>query len=104
MNQSPGPNTQAPPGSQVTIYVSAAASVPDVRGLPQASAEASLQSSGFKVSAETVAGPAWDRPPGTVWQQTPNANTTAAPGTTVTILVQPAASAPATPTGSGARP
>jgi serine/threonine-protein kinase len=110
VNQSPGPNTQAPPGSQVTIYVSAAASVPDVRGLPQASAEASLQSSGFKVTAETVAGPAGTAP-GTVWQQTPNASTTAAQGSTVTILVQPAAatpsgspSAPASPTGSGSPP
>jgi serine/threonine-protein kinase len=110
VNQSPGPNTQAPPGSQVTIFVSAAASVPDVRGLPQASAEASLQSSGFKVTAETVAGPAGTAP-GTVWQQTPNASTTAAQGSTVTILVQPAAatpsgspSAPASPTGSGSPP
>jgi hypothetical protein len=62
------------------------------------------------VTAETVAGPAGTAP-GTVWQQTPNASTTAAQGSTVTILVQPAAatpsgspSAPASPTGSGSPP
>jgi beta-lactam-binding protein with PASTA domain len=71
-----------------------------------ASAEASLQSSGFKVTVETVAGPDGTAA-GNVWQQTPTASTTAAQGTTVKILVQPAAaptgspSAPASPTAGG---
>jgi serine/threonine-protein kinase len=109
VNQSPGPNTEAPPGSQVTIFVSGAASVPSVIGLSQASAEASLESSGFKVTAETVAGPAGTAP-GTVWKQTPPANTSEAQGTTVQILVQPAATptgsptAPGSPTASGSPP
>jgi serine/threonine-protein kinase len=94
----------------VTISVSGASSVPNVFGLTQASAEALLQSRGFKVTVDTVAGPAGTQP-GNVWQQTPNANTTSAQGTTVTILVQPAAatpsgspSAPASPTDSGSPP
>ncbi|HET9969235.1 MAG TPA: Stk1 family PASTA domain-containing Ser/Thr kinase [Streptosporangiaceae bacterium] len=108
VNQNPAPNTQVPPGSKVTIFVSGAASVPNVVGLSQASAEASLQSSGFKVTVDTVAGPAGTQP-GSVWQQTPNGSTTAAQGTTVTILVQPAAptgspSAPASPPDGGSPP
>jgi serine/threonine-protein kinase len=106
VGQDPAPNTQVPPGSKVTILVSGAASVPNVVGLSVASAEASLQSSGFKVTVETVAGPDGTAA-GNVWQQTPTASTTAAQGTTVKILVQPAAaptgspSAPASPTAGG---
>ncbi|HEU5392980.1 MAG TPA: Stk1 family PASTA domain-containing Ser/Thr kinase [Streptosporangiaceae bacterium] len=100
VNQNPAPGTQVPPGSKVTIFVSGAASVPNVVGLSQASAEASLQSSGFKVAVETVPGPDGTAP-GTVWKQTPIANTTEAQGSTVTILVQPAA---ATPSGSPSAP
>jgi eukaryotic-like serine/threonine-protein kinase len=106
VGQDPAPNTQVPPGSKVTILVSGAATVPNVVGLSVASAEASLQSSGFKVTVETVAGPDGTAA-GNVWQQTPSASTTAAQGTTVKILVQPAAtptgspSAPASPTAGG---
>jgi beta-lactam-binding protein with PASTA domain len=109
VGQNPAPNTQVPPGSAVTILVSGAASVPNVVGLSQASAEASLQSSGFKVTVETVAGPAGTAA-GNVWKQTPNSGTTAPQGTTVTILVQPQASptgsptAPGSPTASGSPP
>ena len=89
-----------PPGSKITIFVSGAASVPNVVGLSEASAETSLQSAGFNVSVQTVPGPAGTAP-GNVWQQTPTADTTAAQGATVTILVQPAASTPPTyPTNS----
>jgi len=88
------------PGSKITIFVSGAASVPNVVGLSEQSAQASLQSAGFKVNVQTVAGPA-NTVPGNVWQQNPNANATAAPGTTVTILVQPAASTPSPSSGSG---
>src|SRR4051794_19113531 len=106
VNQDPAPNTQVPPGSKITIFVSGAASVPNVVGLSVASAEASLQSAGFSVKVETVAGPAGTGA-GNVWQQTPTAGTTAAQGTTVQILVQPNASptgsptAPGSPTASG---
>ena len=111
VNQSPIGNTMVDPGSNVTIFVSGAASVPSVVGLPQASAQTSLESAGFKPSVQVVAGPAGTAP-GTVWQQNPNGNTTAAPGSTVTILVQPQASpsptssptapsSPTTPTPTG---
>ena len=100
VNQNPVGGTMVEPGSKITIYVSGAASVPNVVGLSDQSAQTSLQSAGFKVSVQTVAGPA-NTAPGSVWQQNPNANTTAPQGATVTILVQPAASAPPTPTDSG---
>jgi serine/threonine-protein kinase len=106
VSQNPVGNSQVAPGSKVTIYVSGAASVPNVVGLSQQSAQTSLQSAGFKVNVQTVAGPAGTTP-GDVWQQNPAANATAAPGTSVNILVQPAASpTPSatptpTPTGSG---
>jgi PASTA domain len=72
--------------------------VPSVIGLSEASAQTSLQSAGFNVSAETEAAPA-DQPvaPGTVWGQKPDPSMQK-PGSTVTILVQPAHSSPSTPT------
>ena len=58
------------------------------------------------MNVQTVTGPTGTTP-GSVWQQNPAANSTAAPGTSVNILVQPAA-APSpsptptpSPTGSG---
>jgi eukaryotic-like serine/threonine-protein kinase len=95
VNQDPAGGTMVEPGSKITLFVSGAANVPNVVGLSQASAQASLQSAGFKVTVQTVAGPA-NTAPGDVWQQNPNANATAPQGTTVTILVQPQASAPPT--------
>jgi serine/threonine-protein kinase len=106
VNQNPAPNTLVAPNSKVTIFVSGAASVPNVVGLSENSAQASLQSAGFKVNVQTVAGPA-GTVPGNVWQQNPAASSTVAPGTAVTILVQPAATPTPTPsvtpsdTGSG---
>ena len=106
VSQNPAGDSQVAPGSKVTIYVSGAASVPNVVGLSEQSAQTSLQSAGFKVNVQTVAGPAGTTP-GQVWQQNPAANATAAPGTSVNILVQPAASpspspsATPSPTGSG---
>ena len=97
VNQDPAGGTLVEPGSKITLSVSGATSVPNVVGLSAASAQASLQSAGFKVTVQTVAGPA-NTAPGDVWQQNPNANATAPQGTTVTILVQPQASAPPTPT------
>ena len=70
VNQSPIGNTMVEPGSNVTIYVSGAVSIPNVVGLPQASAVTSLQSAGFKPNVQVVAGPAGTAP-GTVWQQNP---------------------------------
>jgi eukaryotic-like serine/threonine-protein kinase len=88
VSQDPIGGTTVAPGSKVTLSVSGAASVPNVVGLSQASATTSLQSAGFKVNVETVAGQNGTAP-GNVWQQNPTANSTAAPGSSVTILVQP---------------
>jgi beta-lactam-binding protein with PASTA domain/tRNA A-37 threonylcarbamoyl transferase component Bud32 len=88
VSQNPIGGTTVAPGSKVTLSVSGAASVPNVVGLSQASATTSLQSAGFKVNVETVAGQNGTAP-GNVWQQNPTANSTAAPGSSVTILVQP---------------
>ncbi len=97
VSQNPAGDSQVAPGSRVTIYVSGAASVPNVVGLSEQSAQTSLQSAGFKVNVQTVTGPAGTTP-GSVWQQNPAANATAAPGTNVNILVQPAATPTPTPT------
>jgi serine/threonine-protein kinase len=97
VNQDPVGGTMVEPGSKITLFVSGAATLPNVVGLSEASAQASLQSAGFKVNVQTVAGPA-NTAPGDVWQQNPNANATAPQGTTVTILVQPQASTSPTPT------
>jgi serine/threonine-protein kinase len=107
VSQDPIGGTTVAPGSKVTLSVSGAASVPNVVGLSQASATTSLQSAGFKVNVETVAGQNGTAA-GDVWQQNPTANSTAAPGSSVTILVQPqvatpptSPTAPASPTASG---
>jgi eukaryotic-like serine/threonine-protein kinase len=97
VSQSPGPGTLAAPGSKVVLSVSGAASVPNVVGLSAQSAQASLQSAGFKVNVQAVAGPGGTTP-GNVWQQNPSSGASAAPGTTVTILVQPAATQSPSPT------
>ena len=62
VNQSPVGNTMVDPGSSVTIFVSGAASVPNVVGLPLASAQTSLESAGFRPSVQVVAGPRPHRP------------------------------------------
>jgi beta-lactam-binding protein with PASTA domain/tRNA A-37 threonylcarbamoyl transferase component Bud32 len=104
VNQSPVGGTNIAPGSKVTIFVSGSANVPNVVGLPMASAVTLLQNDGFKVNQVMAAGPAGTTP-GNIWQQTPGANSTQAAGSTVTIYIQPTASpspsASPTPSPSG---
>ena len=104
VNQSPIGGTKVGPGSKVTIFVSGGTSVPNVVGVPASSAVTLLQNDGFKVNQITAAGPNGTNP-GTVWQQSPNANTPAAGGSTVNIYIQPQAatqspSPPPSPTAS----
>jgi serine/threonine-protein kinase len=104
VNQSPVGGTKVAPGSKVTIFVSGGSNVPNVVGVPATSAVTLLQNDGFKVNQITAAGPAGTAP-GTVWQQTPAANSTVAGGSTVNIYIQPQAaspspSPPASPTAS----
>jgi len=104
VNQSPVGGTSIAPGSKVTIFVSGSASVPNVVGLPMASAVTLLQNDGFKVNQVMAAGPTGTTP-GNVWQQTPGANATEPANSTVTIYIQPIASpspsASPTPSPSG---
>jgi serine/threonine protein kinase len=99
VNQSPVGGTNVAPGSKVTIFVSGSASVPNVVGLPMASAVTLLQNDGFKVNQVTAAGPTGTTP-GNVWQQTPGANSTEPANSTVTIYIQPAASPSPSPSPS----
>jgi len=104
--QSPSANAQATQGSTVTLYVSGSVQVPNnLVGTSQDAATQALRADGFKVNVNTVAGPAGTNP-GTVWNVSPQGGTTVAPGSTVTIFVQPNASpspSPSSPnpTGSG---
>jgi len=93
VNQSPIGGTKVAPGSKVTIFVSGGANVPNVVGVPASSAVTLLQNDGFKVNQITAAGPAGTNP-GTVWQQSPAANTPTAGGSTVNIYIQPQAATP----------
>jgi serine/threonine-protein kinase len=104
VNQSPVGGTKVAPGSTVTIFVSGASTVPNVVGVPASSAVTLLQNDGFQVDQITAAGPAGTTP-GNVWQQSPNANTPAAGGSTVKIYIQPAAASPSpSPSPSSASP
>ncbi|HZR54998.1 MAG TPA: Stk1 family PASTA domain-containing Ser/Thr kinase [Streptosporangiaceae bacterium] len=101
--QSPSANTQATQGSTVTIYVSGSVQVPNnLVGTSQDAATQALKADGFKVNVNTVAGPAGTSP-GTVWNVSPQGGTTVAPGSTVTIFVQPNAS-PSPPSPSSPNP
>jgi eukaryotic-like serine/threonine-protein kinase len=93
VNQSPVGGTKVAPGSKVTIFVSGGSSVPNVVGVPATSAVTLLQNDGFKVNQITAPGPAGTNP-GTVWQQTPAANSTVAGGSTVNVYIQPQAASP----------
>ena len=97
--QSPSGGTAAP-GSTVTITVSGGAvTVPSVVGDSQATATQILTQAGFQVNVQQGSGPA-QYANGTVFNQVPAGNGTAAKGSTVTIYVQTGAS----PTGSPTAP
>lgn len=91
------PSSPGQSGSSPTSSTTPPPEVPNMVGLSENSAQTSLQSTGFKVNVQTVAGPAGTIP-GSVWQQNPPVNTTAAPGTMVTIFVQPAQPPTSSPT------
>ncbi len=97
--QSPSGGTAAP-GSTVTITVSGGAvTVPSVIGESQQTATQVLTQAGFKVSVTQGSGGA-QYANGTVFNQVPAANGTAAKGSTVNIFVQNGASPSPSPSGS----
>lgn len=64
--------------------------VPSSIGMSQVQAEQSIIAAGFRVIVHEEEAPGNQAvPPGTVWKQDPAAATTVAPGTTITIAVQP---------------
>jgi eukaryotic-like serine/threonine-protein kinase len=96
VRQSPAPGTPLSPGSDVTVYISAGGTtsgggtvVRDVTGDPAAMAKTILQGQGFKVTQVKRPGLA-SALAGTVYAQHPAGGTLLAPGSTVTIYVQPA--------------
>jgi eukaryotic-like serine/threonine-protein kinase len=107
----PSPGSKYPPDTRVTLYVSGGGvQVPQVTGLPVQSARTELVNDGFQVNVSYTAGPTGENiAPGTVWQQTPAANTTEPKGYAVTIYVQPPSttsptSTPTSPTGTPTSP
>ncbi len=89
----PGAGVTPPVGTKVTIFVSSGKSntgatsmgVPDVSGQTQASAETALQAAGFKVTTSTQ--PSGTVPAGDVISQSPSGGASAAPGSTVNIVI-----------------
>jgi serine/threonine-protein kinase len=89
IDMTPGPGTLQPPGTKVTLNVSngnSTTSIPDVRGLDEATAQANLENDGWVVQ---VSDTPTDNPDedGVVLSQTPTAGEQKAPGTRVTIFV-----------------
>ena len=88
VSQDPKPETQVVEGSTVEVRVSKGqelAEVPDVLLQDQASAEAELKASGFKVSVTEA--PSDTVEEGLVSQQTPDPGTEASKGSTVGIVI-----------------
>jgi serine/threonine-protein kinase len=89
VRQSPADGSQVPPNSTVVLYVSGGGTtVQSVIGDPVATAESILQGQGFQPNVVQQPGPAGTAP-NTVYAQNPQGGTTAAPGSKITIYVQP---------------
>jgi penicillin-binding protein 1A len=89
--QSPPGGSTALRGATVTLEVAAppadSVTVPDVVGMKQEDAVATLNDAGFP--AQVAETPDNKQPKGRVWQQSPLAGTSVRPGTTITIFVNP---------------
>jgi serine/threonine-protein kinase len=97
----PGAGRPLPVGSLVTLFISsgpAPVSVPDVSGQTQSSATATLGTLGFKVTTSSQTSKSVT--PGTVITQQPAGNTSAAPGSTVNLVI---ATAPTTASVPGVK-
>ena len=97
--QAPPAATKVPSGSTVTIWVAAGGTgaggtrVRDVIGDPASTAKIILMGQGFTVKEVTRPGRP-SAPGGTVYRQTPAAGSALAPGSKVTIYIEPAAPPP----------
>jgi eukaryotic-like serine/threonine-protein kinase len=84
----PGAGVSVPVGSAVTLFISKGrplVTVPDVRGLSQSTAEATLKSAGFSVATSTQVSTSTS--PGDVINQDPAGATQVTPGSTVSIVI-----------------
>jgi beta-lactam-binding protein with PASTA domain/predicted Ser/Thr protein kinase len=104
ISQSPGGDTQVPPGSTVNLVIAKApptASVPDVTGDTARGATNQLKGAGFNVAQQTKAVTKQNKD-GIVISEQPGAGTTLNKGSTVTIVVgkftPPPTTTPTTPT------
>jgi serine/threonine-protein kinase len=101
VKQNPPEGTKLSPNSTVTIYAAGGGTkVQDVRGDPAATAKSILKGQGFRATEIKRPGPS-SAQAGTVYEQNPAGGTALAPGSTVTIYVQPPTTRPviaATPT------
>ena len=87
VSQNPPANSQAQPGTAVSITIGAQPQnvpVPDERGKQFDQAKQDLESQKFGVKQQTTSS---DQPAGTVLDMNPEAGTEVAPGTTVTLIV-----------------
>jgi serine/threonine-protein kinase len=87
VSQNPAANGQAPPGSQVSITLGGQPTtvpVPDERGKAYDDAKSDLQNQNFTVKRQDVAS---DKPAGQVVDMNPEAGTSVAPDTTITLMV-----------------
>jgi eukaryotic-like serine/threonine-protein kinase len=91
-HMTPNPGSKYSPDTQITLYVSGGGvQVPQVTGIPVASATQTLAGYNLTWKIEYAAGPAGTQP-GYVWNQIPTQGTTEPKGYQVVLQVQPAAS------------
>jgi eukaryotic-like serine/threonine-protein kinase len=103
-HMSPSPGSKYPPTTQITLYISGGGvQVPEVTGIPVASAEQTLAGYGLNWKIESAAGPAGTQP-GYVWNQIPTQGTTEPKGYQVVLQVQPQATSTPTPTTTSPSP
>ncbi len=101
-HMTPSPGTKYAPDTQITLYVSGGGvQVPQVEGIPVASATQTLAGYDLTWKIEYAAGPAGTQP-GYVWQQIPIQGTTEPKGYQIVLQVQPQPSP--TPTTSSPSP
>jgi eukaryotic-like serine/threonine-protein kinase len=103
-HMSPTPGAKYPPSTQITLYISGGGvQVPQVTGIPVASATQTLAGYGLNWKIETSDGPAGTQP-GYVWNQIPGQGTTEPKGYQVILQVQPQATSSPSPTTSSPSP
>jgi len=103
-HMTPSPGTKYAPDTQITLYVSGGGvQVPQVEGIPVASATQTLAGYNLTWKIEYAAGPAGTQP-GYVWNQIPTQGTTEPKGYQVVLQVQPQPTSSPTPTTSSPSP